>query len=147
MEMDKEILRRACRVEVIYHLVPESAETRPVALAASNVPSEFDFDEIPSRLFDGLFFLPSRLTVRYGDVVSQKCLPQQFQLLWYLERFDGLANLENAAKECLGKRKKTGEEITSESVKRGFYRLGEIFLELGLNATISVTSESATVNR
>ena len=148
--MEKELLKRVRKI--VYYLDTETGDTPPVAVAvptvetpAPNIPGEFDFDEIPSRLFDGLFFLPSRLTVRYGEVVSQKCHRVQFQLLWYLESFDGTADLEAAAISCLGK--KIGEDITLKSMQNNFYRIDKIFIELEIKSTIAVTPTTATINR
>ena len=153
--MQKDILKRVRKVkEVIYYLEPETgdrgrgigngeANSTPIPQPPTPItcPPISDIGEAPSRLFDGLTFLMFRGSVRFGDVISRKCQPQQFRLLWYLDCFDGVADLENAIKECWD------EPVSLESAQRAFRMIDNIFLELDVKAGISISETTVTVNR
>ena len=153
--MQKDILKRVRKVkEVIYYLESEPRELaseitetnsppihKPQSANHTPQPPISDIGEAPSRLFDGLTFLMFRGSVRFGGVISQECQSLQFRLFWYLDCFDGVADLENAIKECWD------EPVGLETAKKAFRKLDNVFLELGIKAGISTSETTVTVNR
>ena len=150
--MKNELLKRVRKVEVYYldgYKTPDARDFSTKMSESLSSPDRgpitgpaadyLDTREVPSEMIEGLYYLPARLTVRYGEVVSKKCKPLQFQLLWHLDRFGGTADLEAAATECLGK--EIGEDLELESMKRNFYKIGDIFVELSIPASIAVSIE------
>lgn len=105
---------------------------------------EFEL-EIPSRLFDGLVFLPHLITVKYKDKIAKNCQPNHFRLLWFFDCNGSVVDLDYAAQECWGKiisdEIVDDKVISFEAVKSAFYEVGKLFLQINLPAIVTVSKK------
>ena len=107
--------------------------------------------EIPSQLFDGLFFSESAKTIRYGTKVA-RLRNLELKLLMLLDDNDGTLDLGYAATECWGKPYEDDDvsaddngSVSYETIKVTFYRLKKAIGQVGLPAVITLSQANRQI--
>ncbi|MCL2624742.1 MAG: hypothetical protein FWD31_13855 [Planctomycetaceae bacterium] len=123
-----------------------------VTLCESEDTPEQPDHEIPSQLFDGLFFSESEKTIRYGDQVF-RCRDFVWKLLMLLEDNDGTLDLGYAATECWGKpyeeddvSEDDNDSVSYGTIKTTFYRLKKALETVGFSVEMNISQSKRQIS-